>query len=48
MLSAVTKATRMILQSLALGLGAFLALNQEITPGMMIGGSLLLSLSHAP
>ncbi len=48
MLSAVTKATRMILQSLALGLGAYLALNQEITPGMMIGGSLLLGRAMAP
>ena len=31
-----------------LGLGAYLALNQEITPGMMIGGSLLLGRALAP
>ena len=48
LLSAITKATRMILQSFALGLGAYLALNQEISPGMMIGGSLLLGRAMAP
>ncbi len=48
MLSAVTKSLRMILQSLALGLGAYLALNQQISPGMMIAGSLLLGRALAP
>ena len=48
LLSAVSKSIRMILQSLALGLGAYLALNQEISPGMMIGGSLLLGRAMAP
>ena len=47
-LAAATKSLRMILQSLALGLGAYLALNQEISPGMMIAGSLLLARALAP
>ena len=38
----------MIAQSLILGLGAYLALNQEISPGMMIAGSLLLGRALAP
>ena len=48
MLGAITKSTRMIMQSLALGLGAYLALNQQISPGMMIAGSLLLGRALAP
>lgn len=48
MLTASTKSIRMIMQSLALGLGAYLALNQEISPGMMIAGSLLLGRALAP
>jgi ATP-binding cassette subfamily C protein EexD len=36
------------MQSLLLGLGALLALNQEISPGMMIAGSLLLGRALAP
>jgi len=48
MLAAATKSLRMILQSLALGLGAYLALNQQISPGMMIAGSLLLARALAP
>ena len=46
--SAVTKYFRIITQSLLLGLGAFLALNQQISPGMMIAGSLLLGRALAP
>ena len=38
----------MLAQSLLLGLGAYLALNQEISPGMMIAGSLLLGRALAP
>jgi len=38
----------MIVQSLLLGLGAYLALNQQISPGMMIAGSLLLGRALAP
>ena len=40
MLSGLAKSIRLIAQSSLLGLGAYLALRQEITPGMMIGGSL--------
>ena len=42
MLSGLSRSIRLIAQSSLLGLGAYLALRQEITPGMMIGGSLLL------
>ena len=48
MLSGISKSARLIAQSTLLGLGAYLALNQEITPGMMIGGSLLLGRALAP
>jgi ATP-binding cassette subfamily C protein EexD len=47
-LSSITKSFRMIMQSLLLGLGALLALNQQISPGMMIAGSLLLGRALAP
>ena len=47
-LNGVSKSFRMIMQSLLLGLGAFLALQQEISPGMMIAGSLLLGRALAP
>jgi len=47
-ITSLTKSTRIIMQSLALGLGAFLALRQEISPGMMIAGSLLLGRALAP
>lgn len=46
--SGLTKSTRVIMQSLTLGLGAFLALRGEISPGMMIAGSLLLGRALAP
>lgn len=48
LLSGISKSFRMIVQSLLLGLGAYLALNQEISPGMMIAGSLLLGRALAP
>lgn len=47
-LSAISKSSRMIMQSLLLGVGAYLALRQEISPGMMIAGSLLLGRALAP
>lgn len=47
-LSSLSKSFRMIMQSSLLGLGALLALQQEITPGMMIAGSLLLGRALAP
>ncbi|WP_437610132.1 type I secretion system permease/ATPase [Erwinia sp. V71] len=42
------KALRMAVQSLALGLGAWLVLNHEMTAGMMIAGSILLGRALAP
>ena len=48
MLTSFSKAFRQILQSLILGTGAYLAVNQEITPGLMIAGSLLLGRALAP
>lgn len=44
----VSKVFRMVMQSLLLGMGAFLALRQEISPGMVIAGSLLLGRALAP
>lgn len=40
--SAWSKGVRLALQSLMLGLGALLAVSGEITPGMMIAGSILI------
>ncbi|SHI25585.1 type I secretion system permease/ATPase [Pollutimonas bauzanensis] len=42
------KALRMAVQSLALGLGAWLVLRHEMTAGMMIAGSILLGRALAP
>lgn len=47
-LTSVSKTFRMLIQSLILGLGALLALRQEISPGAMIAGSLLLGRALAP
>lgn len=44
----LSKSFRMIMQSLLLGLGALLALRQDISPGMMVAGSLLLGRALAP
>ncbi len=46
--SAITKFTRLILQSAALGLGAFLALQQEISAGGIIASSILCARAFAP
>ena len=43
-----SKTFRMLLQSLVLGAGAYLAINQEISPGLMIAGSILLGRALAP
>ena len=48
LISSISKSFRLIVQSLLLGMGAYLALNQEISPGMMIAGSLLLGRALAP
>lgn len=47
-ISSISKTFRMTVQSLILGLGALLALQNEISPGMMIAGSLLLGRALAP
>ena len=44
----LTKTTRIALQSLMLGLGGWLALDNTITPGMMIAGSILMGRALAP
>ncbi len=46
--TSISKSLRIIMQSLTLGLGALLALQQQISPGMMIAGSLLLGRALAP
>ncbi|MEY4640700.1 MAG: hypothetical protein RLZZ227_694 [Pseudomonadota bacterium] len=47
-IGAVTKTFRLVVQSLILGLGALLALENMISPGGMIAGSLLLGRALAP
>jgi len=47
-LTSLSKSLRLIVQSLILGLGAYLAIKQEISPGMMIAGSILLGRALAP
>ena len=44
----VTKTLRLFLQSMMLGLGAWLALRGEVSPGIMIAGSILLGRALAP
>ena len=48
MLTAISKTIRIMSQSLVLGIGAYLVLMQEITPGLMIAGSILLGRALAP
>lgn len=45
---ALIKAFRLFLQSAMLGLGAYLVLQDELTPGAMIAGSILLGRALAP
>lgn len=45
---ALSKFYRMLIQSLILGLGAYLAIAKEISPGAMIAGSMLLGRALAP
>jgi ATP-binding cassette subfamily C protein EexD len=47
-ITSLSKITRTIVQSLILGLGAYLVIQQEITPGLMIAGSILLGRALAP
>ncbi len=46
--SAATKAMRMLLQSGALGLGAFLAIERQISPGAIIAATILTARAFAP
>ena len=46
--SSATKTFRLFLQSAMLGLGAYLVLQGELTPGAMIAGSILLGRALAP
>lgn len=46
--TALSKSATVALQSLMLGLGALLVLENDITPGMMIAGSILLGRAIAP
>lgn len=43
-----SKNLRLMFQSLILGIGAWLAIHNEITPGMMIAGSIILGRALAP
>jgi ATP-binding cassette, subfamily C, bacterial exporter for protease/lipase len=47
-ISALTKFVRLSVQSMILGLGAWLVITEDITPGMMIAGSILLSKALSP
>ncbi len=47
-LTTISKNLRLMFQSLILGLGAWLAIQNEVTPGMMIAGSILLGRALAP
>lgn len=47
-ITAMSKTFRQLVQSLILGLGAYLAIKQEINPGLMIAGSILLGRALAP
>lgn len=47
-ISAVTSAARMTFQSCILGLGAYLAIQNIITPGMMIAASILMGMALRP
>lgn len=47
-ISSISKTVRILVQSLILGVGAYLAINNEITPGLMIAGSILLGRALAP
>ena len=46
--AAITKTFRLAIQSAAIGLGALLVLEQEISPGMLIAGSILIGRALQP
>jgi ATP-binding cassette subfamily C protein EexD len=47
-ITSVSKTSRQLMQSLILGLGAYLAVSHEISPGLVIAGSVLLGRALAP
>ncbi|NRP46002.1 MULTISPECIES: type I secretion system permease/ATPase [unclassified Marinobacterium] len=47
-ITTLSKSFRLIIQSLILGLGAYLAVQREISPGLMIAGSILLGRALGP
>lgn len=44
----ISKSSRMLFQSLILGLGGYLAIIMEVSPGMMIAGSIIMGRALAP
>lgn len=46
--SNLSKLSRMLMQSLILGLGGYLTITSQVTPGMMIAGSIILGRALAP
>ncbi len=48
MVTALSKTVRILSQSLILGIGGYLTLENEITPGLLIAGSILLGRALAP
>ncbi|MGZ5051270.1 MAG: type I secretion system permease/ATPase [Methylobacter sp.] len=48
LLTALSKVIRLSSQSLILGLGAYLVIEREISPGLMIAGSILMGRAMAP
>lgn len=48
LIASLSKIYRLTVQSLILGLGAWLAIDKQISPGLMIGGSILLGRALAP
>ena len=47
-ITSITKVVRLFLQSAMLALGAYLAIGGEITPGVMIAASIIMSRALAP
>jgi len=48
LLIALTKFNRMLVQSLILGVGAYLVIQREVTPGMMIAASIIIGKALSP
>jgi ATP-binding cassette subfamily C protein EexD len=48
LINAFSRTYRLTIQSLVLGLGAYLAIHKEITPGLVISGAILLGRALAP